>query len=780
MKKYTDYGLFQNENMEFSIKDVNTPRPWINYLTNGSFVSLISQTGGGYSYYLDATQNRLTRWAPQNYLNDEPGRYLYIYDKTQNDYFQFNGRSALKNKSFKAVHRPGLTSLQGSIKGLKIKMEIFVPLEMNAEMWHITVENTGKEKRDLIIYPFVEWMVGEYFQELHLRNISTLYSVGHFDKSLKSIIVGKQPIANKPWNYLGYMSSTAKINSFEIDYENFIGRYGDYIKPLGLKNRRLTNTNDLVGLNMVGVYQHSCQINPGDRYEFGIVVGIEKNKAEIKKKVSNFNLSSVKKEKKRVLEYWDKAMLDNTIMKTPDKDINQLVNTWLKYEVYICNYVGRSASYYHEGGGEFGYRNTVQDAFGLVPINKEYTKKIIKKLAYHQRQNGECLPGWSLEIGPSTHKPTSDFPAWLPFLVNAYVKETGDTGILNAKVDYFDKGSDSVYHHALKGVRFLQDFAKGKHHLPLMGTQDWNDALDRVGIHGKGESVMLAMQTCWAIQEIKELALFMGDSSIVKECDQRYNHMKKVINKYCWDGDWYIMAYDDNGRPLGIKGDKENKIYLNSQSWAIIAGISDASQNQKMLKMIDKHFNFEYGPPLFVPPYTKYQENVGRITAFAPGTKENAAIFYHAAIFLSYAYTRLGLMDKAYDLIKLLMPNNDRDAEIYKAEPYSMPEYIIGPKNTRYGEGTFTWITGTAPWLYVVLTQHLSGIHPDYNGLRVKAQMPKKWKSINIDRLFRNEMYRFHVEQKKDNIHYTIKKDKRVAKKIIDKGESFMITKKGF
>ncbi len=770
--KYTHYGNFKNNNIEFEIKNLNTPRPWINYLSNGKYTSLISQTGGGYSYFLDSDKNRITRWCPENYLTDQPGRYLYIHDMDTKKSFQFNGISALKNKTIKTIHRPGLTTIKGVKDNLEICIDFFVPVNTNAEYWLISIKNLGKKKKRLKIYPFIEWMLAGYFLELQIRNIATLYNLGKFDEKLQAIITNKQPVDYTPWEYTCYFGSTEKIKNFEIDYENFIGRYKNYTQPEAVKKGKLTNTSPLVGLNMVGVFEHHITIEPEKSSEFGIILGIEKNNSDIKKVLTQSTLSHIKRSKKETIKEWDKRILNNVTLKTNDKEIDQLVNTWLKYEIYVCNYAGRSASYYHEGGGAFGYRNTAQDAFGLIPINKLFVKDIIIKLAYHQKNDGESMAGWSLETGPCLEKPTSDFPAWLPFLVNAYVKGTGDFKILDKQIKYFNKGEATLYEHALQGIRHLQDKAKGKHKLPLMGTQDWNDALDRVGAGGKGESVMLAMQTCWALQELKELAQFLNEKKVVKECEQRYEYMKNIINKTCWDGNWYIMAYDDNGKPLGTKKDKECQIYLNSQSWAIIAGITDEAKEKQIIKVIDKYMDYEHGIPLFVPPYTEYQDNIGRITAFAPGTKENASIFYHADIFLAYAYTKIGLHDKALDLIKLLLPNNNRNSELYMAEPYTMPEYIIGPGNTRYGEGAFTWITGTAAWLYIVLTQHLTGIMPDYNGLKIKAALPNKWKNFNLTQNFRNKEYSINVAKKKDKYQYNIEinKSKKIIE-ILDKNE---------
>jgi cellobiose phosphorylase len=327
-------------------------------------------------------------------------------------------------------------------------------------------------------------------------------------------------------------------------------------------------------------------------------------------------------------------------------------------------------------------------------------------------------------------------------LVLQYVRETGDVKILKKKIKFFDGGSATLYEHAKRATMFLQHITKSKRGLPLMGTQDWNDAFDMTGVRGKGESVWLGMGLCVALNNMKELAGYVNDKIEIKRCGKDYEHMKKLINKYAWDGGWYVYAFNDFGEPIGSRKNKESKIQLNSQTWAIMAGLPDCDQLDSMLKVIDNDLDTPYGPVLFTPCYTQYSDRIGRITAFAPGTKENAAIFSHGGAFKVVSDLHIGRAEEAYETFKDLLPmDSGKDIEIYKSEPYVLAEYLIGPGNPRCGEGAFTWLTGSSDWLYVAGTEHMLGIKPQVEGLLFDPCIPSEWKECKIKRVFRGAAF---------------------------------------
>ncbi len=754
--QYKDYGHFSEDKTEFIITRPDTPRPWINYLSNGEYCVLISQTGGGFSFYKDPDKNRITRWSPENYLHDKPGRYLYLRDEESGEYWSATYQPVRKSDHFEAVHGLGYTTIKNTYSGIASEVTCFVPPGTKHEQWLVRISNTTQRPRRLTVYPFIEWLLGSFFPELSMRNISILLNEGHYDKKNRAILATKFPLGNKPWEYSCFMASSLPVKGYDLDYEAFMGRYRDHANPEVVEQGKCRMTDNVRGLNLVGVFESALSLAPGKTKEFSVIIGIEKKGKSVASVIRNArDLKKVQAALDQTKAFWRKEILENVTITTPDKNLDTLTNVWAKYQVYMCNHWGRSATFYHEGHGEFGYRNTAQDAFGMLTINARYARQRLLKLAQHQKASGQCMAGWSEEVGPSLGRPTSDFPAWLPFLINDYAKESGDFDLLNQQVPYFDGGSATLYEHGLQGMRFLQDHEKGEHGLPLMGTQDWNDALDRVGIGGKGESVMLAMQVCWGLKNLEEIAAFLGDDRVVKECRQRYESMKQTINQTAWDGNWYLMAYDDEMRPLGTRNDKENQVYLNTQSFAIMAGIPDAERLKKVLATVKKRFADPYGPPLFVPYYGTYHANIGRITAFAPGTKENAAIFCHAGTFMAYAYLTLGMADEACDIFNRISPIRAvGNMEIYRSEPYVFPEYITGPGNVRYGEGAFTWLTGTCNWFLVAVTQQLLGVKPEYAGLRINPCLPTGWKKAHVDRIFRGTRYSIDIVLGQENRIY--------------------------
>lgn len=748
---YKKYGNFSKDDKTFIIHNPDTPRPWINYLSNGKYCLLISQTGSGYSYYLDSGENRLTRWGPERYLNDEPGRTIYVRDDETGKYWNEGRRPVDQVKGkYNCIHGLGYTTLSSEVTGIKTTVSRFVPLKDHADIAVVKIENKSKKTRRLSVFPFVEWLLGDWTTELSIRNISILLNRGHYDKKMKAVIGEKFPWRGKVWPYLGYIGSSLPVTSYDVDFESFMGRYRRYQNPIAVEKGRCSNSDDIKGMNLVGVLHHRVTLKPGASKEFSVVIGIAKNKASATSVLKKYRQVHIaKKALKETQASWDKLISERLQIQTPDSDVNRMINVWTKYQVVMNNHWGRSATFYHEGGGEFGYRNTAQDAWGMIVIDPKYALERLILLAEHQKKNGQPIPGWSLASGPSSHKPPSDFPIWLPFLLLAYVKETGNFGVFKKQVKFADGDSASLYEHARRATVFLQDISKSRRGLPLMGTQDWNDAFDRTGIGGKGESVWLGMGLCVALKNMVELANFIGDGKTAKDSEKRYKAMKAIINKIAWDGHYYCYAFNDYGEPIGSHKNKEGRYQLNAQTWAILADLPSKGQLNKVLKVIDKNLATPYGPALFAPEYTQYNDRIGRITAFAPGTKENAALFCHGGAFKMAADLKIGRAEQAFETYKQVLPCSDKDVEIMKSEPYVYPEYYIGLGNNRFGEGAFSWLTGSADWAFVVFTQGVLGIRPEFDGLIIDPQIPSRWKGFVVKRKFRGATYEIVVKNPK-------------------------------
>jgi cellobiose phosphorylase len=754
--KFTEFGQFDASAHEFVISRPDTPRPWINFLSDGEYCAIVSQAGGGFSFYLDPAYNRITRWAPANYLNDRPGRYVYIRDPETGDIS--SGTCAPVNASdrFECRHGLGYTTIRNRHKSIQTRVTFMVPGGERLEVWMVEVKNTSRRPRKVQIFPFIEWHLGLWEPELCARNLTVLMNEGVFNDDLQAVWAGKFPWGNRPWPYHAYMGSSLPVQAYDLDYESFIGAAGDYAKPVALLRGACANTR-VRGNNMVGALQHEIELGGGEEKHFAIIMGVAETQDEAKAKLEKYrDWPNCENALRAVKRKW-RSLMDRVMIETPDRELNDFFNTWLKYQVAMNNHWGRSATYYHEGHGEFGYRNTAQDAWAYLPLDVDFARDRMIKLAMHQRNTGQPMAGWSYVSGTNEGKAPADFPVWLPLLVSAYVKETGDVKILETEIPYYDGGSDTLYGHVRKAMQFLQDRARSERGLPLMGTQDWNDAFDRTGIGGKGESVWLGMGLCFGLKLLQELAEFIGDADTVRECESRYEAMKSLINRYAWAGDRYIYAFNDKGEPIGSPVNQEGSCQLNSQTWAVMAGIPDEEQLPKVLKQIDETLDTPFGPALFAPPYTTYNADIGRITAFAPGTKENAAIFIHGGAFKLMMDYALGRADHAYKTIRQLIPNApDKDIELYKTEPYVFPEYVIGPGNPRYGEGAFSWLTGSADWFFMAVAERMLGVRPTLQGLVIDPCLPSGWPKARIVRRYRGTRYDIRISNP-DNVNRGIR-----------------------
>jgi len=465
-----------------------------------------------------------------------------------------------------------------------------------------------------------------------------------------------------------------------------------------------------------------------------------------------------------VKRVWRERVVENIQIQTPDARLDEFVNSWLKYEVYICNYWSRSPSYFHEGSGGRGFRDSCQDADAIALINPEHARAKILKIAALIRQDGTCAPGWSDLTGPAAHRPNKDHPVWLTVTVADYIKETGDLDILRRELPYLkDKwingwevdvnwtrgsiaeGAGTLFEHLERNLAFTFSDA-GPHGMPRIGHADWNDALDSVGLKGKGETVWLGMALVRSLKIFAELARLIGQEQQAGQALERAAEMTRRINQVAWDGDWYLYGFTDGEQPFGTKADREGKIFLNTQSWAILAGIPDDERRRRLLASVDKLLDGKHGLALFAPAYTEWEPTLGRISMFSEGTKENAAVFCHAATFMIVADLMAGRGSIALQRMRAIMPNTQPDYELYKTEPYAFAEYLVGPGNpSRYGEGAFHWITGTSGWFLMAVAEWLLGVRRDYQGLRLDPCLPKSWKRARIVRPFRGAVYEIEL-----------------------------------
>ncbi|MEE8359977.1 MAG: hypothetical protein V3S04_03520 [Candidatus Omnitrophota bacterium] len=765
------YGNFSEDGLEFVIKDPNTPRPWINYLTNDSYCAIISHQAGGYSFYKDCRTDRMTRWLPENWHFDRPGRYIYMRDKKTKKCWSASYQPMRKKfQFFEARHGLGYTEIETEYFGIRTKMTWFVPRNESCEVCIVEIANNTNRQRDLQLFPYAEWLMGDYHQELRYRNIMNLYNRVWFDKSHKAIFAKKTAAWGsfniKLFDSTLFFGSSLPVKGYITRKSAFMGRYNNEQNPDAVTSGNFKTSPCCSGEDGIAALKHELTLLPKAKKVFTIIMGQAQSVQGLSGMLSKYRKpKEARKELEKVKALWRHRIIHNIWIETPDKDFDLIMNIWVKYQLYICNLWSRSPSYYHEGAGGRGYRDSCQDAEGIMSINTDHAKEKIMKIASLIRRDGTSAPGWSDTAGTAGHTPNKDHQIWLTITVAAYVKETGDTEILNEYIPYLkDKwirgweidpgfkggaradGEGTLFEHLEKNLNFCFNDV-GPKGLPLIGHADWNDAIDAAGIKEKGESVWLAMALVRSLKILSELALLMGKDGEAKGFVDKARTMEHRINKLCWDGDWYARGFTDDGTVYGSSKNKEGKIYINAQSWAILSGVATPERQKKILKSVDKYLDGKHGLALFYPAYSKFDGKLGRISMFSEGTKENAAVFCHAATFQVAAECMAGRGDKAYSSIKKIMPNAQKDYDLYKTEPYVYAEYLVGPEHPYlYGEGAFTWITGTSGWNFMVATEYILGARREYEGLRIDPCIPSKWKRCKIVRPFRGSIYEIEIK----------------------------------
>jgi len=769
------YGNFSKDGLEFIITTPNTPRPWINYLTNTEYCCIISQCAGGYSFHGDCRFGRITRWNPENYHKDRPGKYLYLKDNVTKRCWSATYQPIKEKPAyFEARHGLGYTVIKARYYGIESEITYFVPNEDACEIWLVRLKNKTSRKRDLTLIPYIEWLIGDYHMELRYRNIMNLYNRFWLDEESGIIFARKtamwEALNIQPFHSTAFFASSLPVRDCATRKDSFLGRYNNEEKPRSLVSDDFVSSKICSGEDGIGAFKHRLGLKPQEEKEFVVILGQTENKNSAKAVVSKYrNLKNAKSEFESVKMLWRKRIVDNIKIETPDKNFDLMINIWVKYQMYICNLWSRSPSYYHEGSGGKGYRDSCQDAEGIMAINPEHGLAKIRILAGLIRRDGSCAPGWSTARGPAGYLPNKDHPTWLVATVSAYVKETGDQKILferfpyikdgwikkatkrdiHWKKDAIKDGEGTLFEHLEKNLNFTFTDA-GKRGLPLIGHADWNDAIDAAGKLLRGESVWLAMALVRSYKLLAELADIIGYRNRAQIFRDRAKIMTQRINDYCWDGNWYLRGFTDYDTVYGSAKNKEGKIFANTQSWAILGGVADDDKRNKLFKAVDKYLDGKHGIALFYPAYSNYNPKLGRITMFSEGTKENAAVFCHAALFKIVADCIAGRGNKAYESMKKIMPNNQKDMDIYKTEPYVYAEYLIGPEHPyRYGEGAFTWITGTAAWTFLTATEHLLGAHREFTGLLIDPVIPSYWKRCAITRPLRGDIYKIIIRNPK-------------------------------
>ncbi len=768
------YGHFDDLNKEYVITNYETPLPWINYLGSDSFFTLLSNTAGGYSFYKDAKLRRITRYRYNNLPLDQDGFHIYIKDKKTiwNPGWQ---PSKTKLDSYECHHGLGYTNITGSKNKIEVKQEFYVPKNDNILLMRVTVKNNDKVNRELDLFSFVEFCLWDAQDDT--TNFQRNYSTGEVEV-VGSTIYHKTEYRERRNHYAVFFANK-KVDSFDTSRDRFMGVYGSPAEPVAVKDGKCTNSI-AHGWQPIGAHHFHLELKANESFDviFGLAyveVPFDKkyvkpnviNKEPAKALISKYNTNKKFDEGLNTLHTFWNDLLSGFEVSTENDKVNRMVNIWNAYQCMVTFNMSRSASYFESGIGRgMGFRDSCQDLLGFVHMIPKRARERILDIAATQKEDG----GAYHQYQPLTKKGNSDIgggfnddPLWLIACVDAYIRETGDWNILKEIVDFDNKHevADTLLEHLRRSFNYTLNNL-GPHKLPLIGRADWNDCLN-LNCFSKypGESFQITGPSEGPVAESVFIAgMFVKygkayanilehlhlDEEAVK-AREAVTNMEKAVLKDGWDGEWFLRAYDAKGKKVGSKSNDEGQIYIEPQGMCVMAGIGvESGEAQKALDSVKKRLETKYGIVILNPAYTSYKLNLGEISSYPPGYKENAGIFCHNNPWVVFAETVMGHGNRAFDLYKKTCPAFLEDiSEIHRTEPYVYCQMVAGKDAPTFGEGKNSWLTGTAAWTFTVLTQGILGIQPDYDGLRIDPCIPADVKEYKVNRLYRGTMYHITV-----------------------------------
>jgi cellobiose phosphorylase len=745
----TPYGHFSPDGSEYIVTTPRTPRPWINVISNGDYGLTVSQTGGGYSWRTHAQLNRITRWE-QDLIRDDWGKYVYLRDEKNHLWSAGWKPVCARPKKYLCRHGIGYTVIESTNHDIGTELLVFVPEGEPLELWKLTVRNLSGRSRTIDVITYMEWCLGQspdWHREFHKSFIETEY-LPHARAIFAEKRLWEVPTDRGHWNtdwpYIAFHSSSMKPVSYDTDKETFLGMYGSPSAPAALGRETLGKRSGS-WLDPVASLHIRLKMKPGQSKRVCFTLGAADSQKQAAELALKYRAAGEADRAFNIVKRGWEKLLSTVSVETPDDAMNIMQNKWLKYQAISGRLRGRTA--YYQTGGAYGFRDQLQDSQIWLPISPEETKRQILLHAAHQFKDGTVYHWWHpiTEIG--MHNRISDNLLWLPYVMNSYLLETDDFRILSLAAPFIDQEAPAtLYDHCCRAIdKALESFSERG--LPLIGAGDWNDGLSAVGLDMKGESIWLGHFIHRILLDFGVIARRHGDAARSDTCVARARELASNLNSIGWDGGWYYGATKDSGEKIGSSENHEGAIWLNPQTWAIIAGVADEQRANHVMDAVEKRLETEIGPLLLRPAYSHPDKYIGYLTRYSPGMRENGGVYTHAAAWAVMAAAQLGRGESAFRIYSRLNPiYRGKEPDRYCAEPYVTPGNIEGPDSAFFGRGGWTWYTGSAAWLFRVGLEWILGVRPAFNGLHVDPCIPKSWKAFRLRRAFRGAIYDIHVE----------------------------------
>ena len=750
------YGYYTEDNREFVITDPRTPRPWFNYMWNSQYAGLISHTGGGFSFLESPRDNRISRMRYNCLPWDRPGRYVMVKDTATGKYWSLSWSPTinLDYDFYECRHGQGYTKITTEINGIRGEITYFVPTDTNAEIWRVKLTELSGQARDLEVYSFLELLMGNALNDQINQPNDKHFTDIHFDKDLQALVATrryrvlnkgvsvKQP--NIDWKYQIYFSQSLPIAGFDSSLDTFIGRWRSEANPVAVETGVMQNTEITAGDPVVAL-QSKISLAANGSIDFAVVLEIVPKEIPPTPLVKGGNIVEIVDSKfLQLKQKWDQH-LSCVQVQTPDAAFNAMLNVWNQYQSAVTFDMARNSGYYH-GGLLFGtgMRDRFQDILGVVMVDPARVRERLIKALNFQFKDGSTLHNYFVLTNTGERTNHSDTPLWIPFGIVEYLKETGDFSILDEVVPYHDESSGTVYEHLIRAL----DFAianTGEKGMPRIFTGDWNDTLDHVGSQGKGETTWGAFFLGYVLNKSLPVCEHQGDRKSLEKFQNFYEHLRQVTNDICWEGDWYLRAFRDNGEPIGVSTATQGKIFLNAQSWAVISELAPKDRADKAMASSREHLATPFGMQIVAPSFTEIDDTVGLISRCVPGKKENGAVFNHASAWFVLASLLNGDTEFGWEIYCRMMPINssqatDAKCDRFETEPYVYPEYVTSPDHETQGQASHSWLTGTAVWMLRIGLDYILGFQPTFTGMIIDPKIPAEWSGFTAKRKFRGKV----------------------------------------
>jgi cyclic beta-1,2-glucan synthetase len=755
---FNGFGGFTRDGREYVITtshDKMTPAPWVNVIANKSFGTVVSETGAANTWGENAHEYRLTPWS-NDPVSDPSGESFYIRDDESGDFWSPTLLPCGGTTPYVTRHGFGYSVFEHIEDGIRSELWVYVAIDAPIKFAVLKLQNQSGRPRRLSVFGYVEWVLGD------LRSKSMMHVIADTDTD-SGPIFAHNPYSTEFGDRVAFFDVNVAGHMVSGDRAEFLGRNGAASNPAAMRRSRLSGRLK-PGLDPCTAIQVPFDLTDHQEREIVFTLGAGHNFDDARNLALRFRGSAAARSAlEGVWQYWNKT-LGAVQVETPDSSINVLLNGWLMYQTLACRFWARSGFY--QPGGAYGFRDQLQDAMALIHSEPRLVREHLLVCAAHQFREGDVQHWWHPPSDRGVRTRCSDDYLWLPLAVCRYVTATGDTGVWDEPIhfiegrplkaeeeSYYDlpirsEIADSLYDHCIRAV--IWGFRFGEHGLPLMGSGDWNDGMNLVGQHGKGESVWLAFFLHEVLKQFSEVASRRGDAILAERCRMEMAQLRGNIEKNGWDGKWYRRAYFDDGSPLGSETNTECQIDSISQSWSVLSGVGDKDRSRQAMTAVDERLVRRNSNliQLLDPPFDKTSSDPGYIKGYDPGVRENGGQYTHAAIWSAMAFAQLGQNDRAWELLNMINPVNrggsSEDIAIYRVEPYVVAADVYArPPHT--GRGGWTWYTGSAGWMYRLITESLLGLRLEVNKLHFSPRIPSGWNSFKVHYRYRETVYHIAI-----------------------------------